>query len=322
MRHPVLASLALLASGALLAGCAAVASPAAVPSPTSGTLDNCGVTVTVTPGAPPQRIVTIKSTSTEMLLALGLGDKIVGQAFADGPVPAEYASVDVPVISDFVPSEEAVLALEPDFIFAGWESNLSADGAGDRADLAALGVGTYVSPAACKEAGYKPEQLSFTDVFSYITEAGVLFGAPDAASALVADQTAQLAAIPTDDRALSALWWSSGTDTPYVGAGTGAPQMMMTRLGLDNIAGDINDTWSSFSVESIIAANPDVIVLVDASWNTAASKMEYLASNPATAALPAVINKRYLVIPFAAGEAGVRNVAATADLAAQLAALN
>ena len=45
------------------------------------TLDNCGVTVTL-PGSP-QRVVTIKSTATEMLLALGLGDRIVGVIVAE-----------------------------------------------------------------------------------------------------------------------------------------------------------------------------------------------------------------------------------------------
>jgi len=83
----------------------------------------------------------------------------------------------------------------------------------------------------------------------------------------------------------------------------------------------VDDTWTSYSWEAIIDANPDVIVLVDASWNTAASKIAALEANPATAGLSAVVGKRYLTIPFAAGEAGVRNVEATADLAAQLAAL-
>jgi len=311
---------ALLAVPALVLTLAACSTPA--PQPTAAAavqIDNCGFEFTV--GAAPERIVTIKSTSTELLLALGLGDRIVGQAFPDGPVPDTLPQVDVPVISDFAPSEEAVLDLEPDFVFGGWESNFTADAAGDRAELAGLGIGTYVSPAACKEEGYKPEKLSFDNVFSYIDEAGQVFGAEDAAAALVADQKAALAAIEPDTRGLTALWWSSGDDNPYVGAGIGAPQMMLDAVGLTNIAADVDDTWTSYSWEAIIDANPDVIVLVDASWNTAASKIAALEANPATAGLSAVVGKRYLTIPFAAGEAGVRNVEATADLAAQLAAL-
>ena len=47
-----------------------------------------------------------------------------------------------------------------------------------------------------------------------------------------------------------------------------------------------------------------------------------LEGNPATANLDAVKHHRYLAVPFAASEAGVRTVSAAADLAAQLAKLN
>ncbi len=67
---------------------------------------------------------------------------------------------------------------------------------------------------------------------------------------------------------------------------------------------------------------PDVLVLVDAAWNTAEAKIERLESNPATAEMTAVREGRYLTIPFPATEAGVRNVDAVVDLAAQLEALD
>ena len=314
-------SLVLIPVLIVLAGCASPAPAAVEPAPSSGpiSLDNCGFEMTV--DAAPERVVTIKSTSTELMLALGLEDRIIGTAFQDGPVPASLGDADLPVIAERMPSEEALLDLEPDFVFAGWESAFTADTAGDRGELAGLGIGSYVSPAACKGEGYRPAQLSFDDVFSYIEEAGDIFGVPAEAADLVASQKNELEAIETDDSGKTALWWSSGTDTPYVGGGIGAPQMIMDTLGLANIGSDLQDSWSSLNWEAIIAANPDVIVLVDASWNTADSKKAYLAGNPATANLDAVKNEQYLVIPFAAGEAGVRNVSATADLADQLGAL-
>ena len=117
---------------------------------------------------------------------------------------------------------------------------------------------------------------------------------------------------------LSALWYSSGTDTPYVGAGIGAPQMILETAGLSNIASDVQDTWSPLSWEAIIDADPEVIVLVDASWNTAEQKKALLEQNPATAELAAVKERRYLTVPFAAGEAGVRNVDAVRSILEQL----
>ncbi|MCK9795682.1 putative F420-0 ABC transporter substrate-binding protein [Isoptericola sp. 4D.3] len=318
-----------------LAGCATDPAADAAPSaasagPSDGTtypiaLDNCGVETTL--DAAPQRVVTIKSSTTEMLLALGLGDRIVGSAFLDGPVPDSLAdaAADVPAVAeplaDQVPGAEAVLGLEPDLVYAGWESNLTADGAGDRETLAKLGVATYVSPAACKDPEHMPDPLTFDDVFAEIGEVGELFDASDAAAGLVAAQRETLASVAPDDRGLTALWYSSGDDIPYVGAGIGAPQMILDAVGLENVAGDVHDTWTSFAWEEAIEADPDVIVLVDATWNSAEQKIERLESNPATARMTAVREGRYLTVPFPASEAGVRNVDAVVDLAAQLDAL-
>ena len=286
------------------------------------TLDNCGFAVTV-PG-PPQRIVTIKSSATEMVLALGLGDRIVGVGFPDGPVPPEYAAAaaGLPLLSDRVPAAEVVLEAAPDLVYAGWESNLTGDGAGERETLADLGVATYVSPSACTQPAYQPDRLAFEDVFSEITEVAGLLGVPEAGAELVAAQRAALAEVEPDPRGLTALWYSSASDIPFVGGGIGAPQMIMDAVGLTNIAGDVAETWTSLSWEEVADADPDVIVLVDATWNTAQHKRELLLSNPVTAHLTAVVNQRYLVVPFAATEAGVRNVDAAADLAAQLAGLD
>jgi iron complex transport system substrate-binding protein len=282
------------------------------------TIDNCGTAVTFTQA--PERVVTIKSTTLETMLALGLGDRIVGTAFTDGPVPDDEAeaAAALPSISDKVPGQEATLAVEPDLVYAGWESNLTAEGAGDRATLASLGVNSYVAPSACKEEAYKPDPLTFDDVFAEITEAGDIFGVPDRAAALVKKQRAELADVVPNAAGLSALWYSSGTDTPYVGAGIGAPQMVLDAAGLGNVAADVHDTWSALGWESIVAADPDVIVLVDASWNTAESKITNLETNPATSGLTAVKQKHYVRVPFPAGEAGVRNVDAVVSITKQL----
>lgn len=323
------ASALLLAPALVLAltGCSAQSSTAVgVPAPAHtstsasarpATIDNCGTPLAV--GTHPRRIVTIKSSATELLLALGLRRRIIGTAFLDGPIPQNLVDgAAPPSISPFLPGQEAVLALKPDFIYGGWESNFAADGVGERASLAKLGIGTYVSPSACKERSEMPDPLTFGVVFREITEAGRVFGAEQKARALVAAQKAQLHALKPAAKRVSALWYSSGSTTPYVGAGIGAPEMIMRAAGLTNIFANVHDTWSSVGWESVAAANPHVIVLVDASWSTAAKKMAQLESNPVTSSLDAVVHHRYIVLPFASTEAGVRNVAAAASVIAQL----
>lgn len=329
-----LAAVPLVAAAFALTACAAFPGPLQVqlPAPLPGDagdsrasvpliVDNCGFTVTVS--KTPQRIVTIKSTSTELLLALGLGDRIVATAFHDGPVPERWAAdaATIPSLGDAVPGREALLEVEPDFVFAGWESNLTVDTAGDRSDLARFGVGTYVAPSACKEDGYRPTPMTFEKLFDDFLEAGDVFGAPAAAAQLVREQRLALDAIEPSTGGLTALWYSSGKATPYVGAGAGAPQMMMRAAGLTNIVADVDDTWVSINWERVLQADPDVLVLVDAAWNTAESKIAYFNEHPALAELSAVKNERYVIVPFPAAEAGVRNVDAVASIVAQLNAL-
>jgi iron complex transport system substrate-binding protein len=310
----------LLVPALLLSGCAASVAAPQSPTPSSDafplTIDNCGTEVTF--DAAPQRVVTIKSTSTEMMLALGLGDRIVGTAFQDGPVPEQWAeaAAGIPSLAPKMPNEESVLEVEPDLVYAGWESAFSPDAAGARDELAGLGVASYVQPAACQSAE-QPTKLDFDEVFREIEEAGAIFGVPDAAAAVVAEQRAQLDGIEKASGSPTALWWSSGTDTPYVGAGIGAPQLLLETAGLVNIAAAVDSTWSPLGWEAIIAADPDVIVLVDSDWNSAQHKIDYLTGNPATAAMTAVQQQRYIVVPFAASEAGVRSVEAAASIAAQ-----
>jgi iron complex transport system substrate-binding protein len=301
-----------------LAGCAQTSDVSTEPPATAYpfTVDNCGTEVTFDEA--PEKVVAIKSTSIEMMLALGLADRISGTAFPDGPSSARWAAdTELAVISDRVPSLEAILEREPDLVYAGWESNLE----GQRDSLHRLGVNTLVSPAACQEPDYQPSPLTWDDIWNEITLAGRVFDVPDAARALIVDEQGRLDAITRDDRGLSALWYSSGSDTPYVGAGIGNPQLVMDSAGLKNIAANVPMTWSSLSWEAVVDADPDVIVLVDSAWGSAEKKIAQLEGNPVTAKLTAVENHRYLTVPFAAGEAGVRSVEAVETIRAQLAEL-
>lgn len=330
--RPLIPLAALVLALSACAGSAADGSPdtsPGEPTPAASTTDagaggafpvavtSCGTTTTLE--SPPERIVTIKSSATEMVIALGAGDRLVGTAFSDGPLPE--GATEPPVLADRNPSRESVLDLAPDLVYAGWESNLSDDGAGERAGYEELGIATFVSPSACQDPQYQPGPLTFEDVFAEIEQVGAMLGAVEEATALVAEQRGALEAVPAAGEGLSALWYSSGSDTPFVGAGIGAPQMIMSAVGLSNIADDVADTWTSLSWEVVADRDPDVLILVDSAWNTAEHKIEVLESNPVTAALPAVQEGRYLTVPFPATEAGVRNVSAAQGLADQLAEL-
>lgn len=273
-------------------------------------LTNCGVDISIE--QPPQRVFTVKSSTLELLLSLGLEDTVIGSAFLDGPVPEELAPEgwEPTVVADQIPSREVFLNTEPDFVLAGWESNVSADGIGEREDLADLGITSYVLPPACEFDDEVEQTVTFDDIFAMIEEVGTIFDANEAAAELVADQQAQLEAIEPLTEDVDVLWYSSGNDAPFVAGAAGTPQMIMEAAGVTNVLDDVARTWFSISWEGFVTEDPDFIILVDAPWNSAADKRERLESHPAASKIDAVQEQRYIEIPFAATEAGVRNVAA------------
>lgn len=283
--------------------------------PASTQITNCGVELEF--DAPPERVFTVKSSTLEMLLALDLEDKVVGSAYLDGPVPDDLAPEgwSPNVVSDQIPSREVFLSNEPDFVLAGWESNVSADGIGERDELAELGIDSYVLPPACEFDDEVEQTVTFDDIFAMFEEVGVIFDAEQAVEELVADQQQTLDDIeqPADD--VEVLWYSSGSDAPFVAGAAGAPQMIMEAAGVNNVLDDVARTWFSISWEGFVSEDPDFIVLVDAPWNTAEDKRERLESHPAASRLDAVEAENYIEIPFAATEAGIRNVDAATMVA-------
>lgn len=310
----------LSAAGAAVIVVVAGTTAAAATEPASlTTIDNCGVTVAV--GETPQRAITMNQSSTEVMLALGLEDAMVGTAYLDDEILPDLADAyaAVPVLADEYPSSEVVLDAEPDFVYAAYASAFNADAAGERSKLADLGIGSYLSGAACPDRA-DDQPLTLDDVFQEILDIGAIFGVSDTAEARVAEQSAALDAAPIADLdGLTVAWWDGGLDAPTVGACCGAPGMIMSALGLDNVFDDLERGWADASWEAFVDADPDIIIAVDASWDPAADKLAHLRSDPALADLTAVTEGRIVTIPFSATTPGVRNAPAIATLADDIA---
>lgn len=280
------------------------------------TIENCGIESTY--DAPPTSAVTMNQSATEVMLSLGLADSMVGTAYLDDEILPELADAyaEVPVlVEDDYPSNEVFLDTEPDFVYAAYNSAFTPEAAGDRAELAGLDVASYLSVDACPDRA-DSEALTIDDVFQEIRDIAAIFGVPERAEDLIAEQQAALEAAALDGAGdITVAWWDGGVDAPTIGACCGGPGMIMSALGVDNVFADVEGGWSSVSWEAFIDADPDVIILVDASWDPAADKIAFLGSDTSLADLPAVAAGRVVTIPFSATTPGVRNAPAIAELA-------
>merc|ERR1712048_1077363 len=101
----------------------------------------------------------------------------------------------------------------------------------------------------------------------------------------------------------------------YVGAGKGTPGMLMAEAGLENAFAHIDENWDCVPDTEIINANPDVIVVVHASWDTALDKIKWLYNHAELCDLDVMKGARFVQIPFSASTLSPRSGVATLDLA-------
>ncbi|KRF14103.1 iron ABC transporter substrate-binding protein [Nocardioides sp. Soil797] len=310
-----------------VAGCAgapAAEKKAADPSDENFPVEvtSCGHTSTVT--AAPENAVTLNQGATEVVLALGLEDQLAGTAYLDDEVPEQWkAAYDrVPVLSDEYPTNEQLVQVEPDFVYASYGSAFDKSVAGSQKSLEKAGTASYLSPFGCEEQSLRPS-TSWDSIWEEIDTVAAAFGAPERAADFRKEQgdlLDELAKTGAGD-GLTVLWYDSGTKTPFVGAGGGGPQLILDAVGASNIFADLDGGWADGNWEDVVDADPDVIVLADAGWDRAEDKIAHLEKDPVLSQLTAVKAKRFVTIPFSESTPGVRLADGAASVSAQLAEL-
>lgn len=310
-----------------VAGCGPVAAPETGANPAAPVeevaeaansfpviIENCGLEITV--NAPPERAVTMNQPATEMMLALGLEDKLVGTAYIDDEILPEWQEAynQIPVLAEEYPSQEVLFSSEPDFVYGSFGSAFGDDAAGPREELIKLGITPYLSPSHCEDNSLRPKVAGMNDVYGEIMDIGRIFGIEEWATALVEDMQARLDQVQEKTANLEqparVFWFDSGDDEPFVGAGTGVPNMIMELAGAENVFADVPGAWETVSWEEVIDRNADAVVIIEADWSTADEKIELLKTNEAYSSMQAVQNERFVIIPFSYTSAGVRNAAA------------
>ncbi|WP_371785213.1 ABC transporter substrate-binding protein [Streptosporangium subroseum] len=285
-------------------------------SPRTATeLMSCGLPLRVT--SPPRRAVSMEQNATEIMLTLGLADRMVGTAYRTDPVlPELKRDYDrVSVLAAQYPGREALLAAKPDFVYSMRASAYAPDAGGVRGDLAKLGIPAYLSSNDCEDPKLVPASVTFEAIFSEIGDIAKIFGVQDRGESVVAGLRERLDA--AKDAARSGLdkklmWYYSGTKTPAIAGRGGLPDTISGFLGAGNAFSDLAQQWSEGSWEKIAERDPDVIVLADLTrggdGDSAEAKMRFLRSDPVASQLTAVKNNRFVVVPGSAMDPSIRGV--------------
>lgn len=282
------------------------------------TVHNCGRDVVI--DAPPQRAVSLNQGSTEILLSLGLADRMVGTATWTDPVRENLAedNAKVPRLAVNKPSLETVLDAEPDFVSASFAGTLGPGGVADRDQFASLGVPTYLAPSDCvgkvsvNADGARTEPFTMDAIYGEIRDLARIFDVAERGEQLIGDleQRMQTHRLRAD---ADLAYWFSDIRAPYFGGCCGSPGVITDTVGARNIFVDTTEEWPQVSWEVIADRDPDVLVLADLSRRTIDgdaldAKIEFLESNPVTSRLSAVQQRRYIVVNGADLNPSIRTV--------------
>ena len=258
-----LAVLVALAAAACARGDRAPASGPAVS-------DDAGRRVTL--AAPARRIVSLLPSFTEILFAIGAGERLVGRTrWCDYP-PAALA---VPSVGDGIPPNvEAVAARRPDLVVL----YRSAPNVTAAQQLERLGIRTVLFDLN------RLEELA-----PAARRLGTLTGRRAAADSLARamDSLASQPPAPSHQSLAFVVW-----DNPPIVIGAGSFLDRLAGLaGVRNVFHDIAAPSAQVSIETIAARNPDFIAVLSDS-----ATLPRYAGRPEWRVVPAVRNRRFLFL--------------------------
>lgn len=304
------------------------------------TIENCGQTVIFEQA--PQSAVALGQNSAEIMLLLGLEDRMAATAFWPNAVLPEVAEANskVELLTVEFPTLESVLSKQPDFVTAMLTTLLGPDSkVAKRSDFEELGIPTYLSPSACSTTldasdayGSRDALWSMDLLYKEIEDLSRIFGVAERGEALIKDFKAREAALRArfaqNDNLTFLFWFSSPSpaDDAYLGGGNGPSGYIADILGGTNAIRTEAD-WPALGWEGIMAANPTVFVAAQVDRNrwdldTADTKIDFLKSDPTVSQMDAVKSGRIVVMSGAAMNPSIRTLYGAEQVAEQLKAFD
>lgn len=236
-----------LAAGLLSQGCGKTQSLSSSSGYPMTVSDQQGRQVTIS--REPQRIVSLAPATTEILFALGLGDKVAAVTkYCDYPLEAR----EKPKIGGFsTPSAELIVAAEPDLILASSKRHKDFIPQLENAGLTVVAT----------------ESLNLGQVLEEIRFIGQVTGASEASDQLTANLQQRIDSIEDKVKGLPdtqkpSVYFEIFSEPLTTAGSKSFIDSLITTAGGKNIAADINQDWVVLSPEVVLARDPEIIIFI------------------------------------------------------------
>lgn len=240
-------------------------------------LSACAASVTVagdsgplTLSRRPERIVSLSATHTEMLYAIGAGGRVVATDLTSN-FPPEAAAT--PKVDAFNFNVEEIAAQDPDLVVTAWNFR------GEVEAMETLGIPVLLLLPA----------TTVDQAFEQIETLGTVTGREEEAGDLVESMRTRIDSLTGSVDGSALTFYHEVDNTLFSANSSTYLGDIYRRVGLANLADDVPDQFGSgyvqLSEEYLLAADPDLIFLGDASFGESAATV---AARPGWGALHAV----------------------------------
>lgn len=273
------------------------------------TVESCGQDITFE--SPPSRAIAFDTNMTEIMLELGLSDRMVGYWISGVKIDPKYGKeiAKISLISnrtDPPPGLETIVNFDPDFVFGAWVYNFSEDRGVTPKKLAELGVKSYVLSESCVDAGDSKGQtpdVTLQGTYRDILNIGKIFDVEARANKIVLRMQRRIALVQKRigrvERPLRGLYYGGGSTAAFTTGRYGMASKMMDYVGAKNILWNVEKAWlPSVGWEEIIHSDPEFIMIDDTPWESAAHRIKTLRSLPQLAKVTAIKQGRFIVFPW------------------------
>ena len=270
----------------------------------------------------PARVLVSYPGATELLIDLGLSDRIIGTVAPYGAEPPAYADAyaALPILAaPYVPSREEVIALRPDLII-GWSHHFTPEALGDVYSYADRGIGAYIVPATVRKGRPSLEET----VYPFIKDMGHIFGVEERAAAYTAGLKERVAVVEArtaarGQRYTAMILQAHGNSLYSMYGRTYIIDDIAHKAGADNI---VDRQMRAVGPERVLGFAPDVIIYVNPKDSTAEEARAELRSDPNLQNMKAIRENRIIIVNFSdVNNGNGRCITALEDIAAGLDAL-
>ena len=229
-------------------------------------------------GESPQRIISLVPAVTEILFAIGAGEKVAGvTAYCDYP-PEALARPSVGGFSGATISMEQIRALKPDLVLLSADMHVRVVSL-----LDALGIPSFAL-----------EPLNFGEVYETIALIGKLSGCGEKAEEVISEMKRKISGVGerVGRREPIDVFWVLSDDPLITAGGETFVSEAISLAGGVNIFGDLKERWPSVSFEQVLLRNPLWIFFGDDLGDSAL----FLKKNPLWQKIPAVMEGRFAAV--------------------------